>query len=241
MRGIVLNLLIIGFLAVPSLAGELPARLTVGCSDHDRDLPADTYRWQPNPLLGVYPYATEPGHTWRSYELVLAGEFVSENGVRNFDLGPGSGAYLRWWGYRGHECYPMDTGWQLDPNEAVGYARMHAGGWCWLRPYPSRNTATHPWNLWVNEPPYYPFRIEIPVLRSEVRDRYGEVIGGYEYDSLVWWLIAPGDLDADGDVDLGDLATLLSNYGQRGEPSDGDLDRDGDVDAADLAAMLEEF
>ena len=49
-----------------------------------------------------------------------------------------------------------------------------------------------------------------------------------------------GDLDGDNDIDLADLAQLLSNYGT---PSgavyeDGDLDGDGDVDLADLAALL---
>jgi hypothetical protein len=50
----------------------------------------------------------------------------------------------------------------------------------------------------------------------------------------------PGDLDGDNDVDLSDLAILLSNYGMTGgaEYEDGDLDGDGDVDLSDLAALL---
>ncbi len=52
--------------------------------------------------------------------------------------------------------------------------------------------------------------------------------------------LCPGDLDGDFDVDLADLAQLLSNYGTTSgaEPEDGDLDGDGDVDLADLAALL---
>ena len=53
----------------------------------------------------------------------------------------------------------------------------------------------------------------------------------------------PGDLDYDGDVDLNDLAQLLSNYGT---PSGatywmGDIDGDGDVDLSDLAALLANY
>jgi len=50
----------------------------------------------------------------------------------------------------------------------------------------------------------------------------------------------PGDLDGDNDVDLSDLAQLLSNYGMMSGAAyeDGDLDSDGDVDLSDLAALL---
>jgi N-acetylneuraminic acid mutarotase len=50
----------------------------------------------------------------------------------------------------------------------------------------------------------------------------------------------PGDLDGDNDVDLGDLAQLLGNYGTTGGAAyqDGDLDLDGDVDLSDLADLL---
>ncbi len=50
----------------------------------------------------------------------------------------------------------------------------------------------------------------------------------------------PGDLDDDGDIDLGDLAVLLAHYptASGAQPEDGDLDADGDVDLADLAALL---
>ncbi|MCC6360597.1 MAG: hypothetical protein IT450_17805 [Phycisphaerales bacterium] len=53
----------------------------------------------------------------------------------------------------------------------------------------------------------------------------------------------PGDLNGDGQVDLSDLATLLSNFGTpSGAGADqGDLDADGDVDLSDLAALLGNF
>ena len=52
--------------------------------------------------------------------------------------------------------------------------------------------------------------------------------------------LCPGDLDHDLDVDLTDLAQLLSNYGTTAGAAyeDGDIDEDGDVDLADLAALL---
>ncbi len=53
----------------------------------------------------------------------------------------------------------------------------------------------------------------------------------------------PGDLDGDDDVDISDLAVLLSNFGTPGgaNPSDGDLDGDTDVDLSDLAVLLGRF
>jgi hypothetical protein len=55
--------------------------------------------------------------------------------------------------------------------------------------------------------------------------------------------LTSGDLDLDGDVDLADLAQLLSHYGTTGGASYplGDLDGDGDVDLADLAALLSNY
>jgi len=52
-----------------------------------------------------------------------------------------------------------------------------------------------------------------------------------------------GDLDGDWDIDLTDLAQLLSNYGTTEGASyeDGDLDGDGDVDLTDLAALLSAY
>ncbi|MFQ5806149.1 MAG: M1 family aminopeptidase [Phycisphaerae bacterium] len=56
-------------------------------------------------------------------------------------------------------------------------------------------------------------------------------------------VICAGDLDDDGDVDLSDLATLLSNYGVTSDAGyeDGDLDADGDVDLDDLSALLANY
>ncbi|RMF81276.1 MAG: hypothetical protein D6744_07330, partial [Planctomycetota bacterium] len=48
-----------------------------------------------------------------------------------------------------------------------------------------------------------------------------------------------GDLDADGDVDLADLAGLLSDFGA--VHSSADVNADGVVDLTDLAVMLGAF
>ena len=52
-----------------------------------------------------------------------------------------------------------------------------------------------------------------------------------------------GDLDNNNQVDLADLAQLLSNFGvsSGATPQDGDLNGDGAVDLEDLALMLSEF
>lgn len=51
------------------------------------------------------------------------------------------------------------------------------------------------------------------------------------------------DLDNDGDVDIGDLAQMLSHFGTASGAtfSDGDVDGDGDVDIGDLAFLLSVF
>lgn len=50
-----------------------------------------------------------------------------------------------------------------------------------------------------------------------------------------------GDLDGDGDRDISDLSSLLSAFGQTGDPGSlgcADTDGDGDVDITDLASLL---
>ena len=51
----------------------------------------------------------------------------------------------------------------------------------------------------------------------------------------------PGDADGDCDVDLTDLALLLTNFDAIGPDIPGDNDKDGDVDLTDLAILLANF
>ena len=77
--------------------------------------------------------------------------------------------------------------------------------------------------------------------------------GPYEWDTHVYWdgqdcpsalkVRCLGDLDRDGDVDLADLAAMLSDYGTPSGATfaDGDMDNDGDVDLSDLALLLANY
>ncbi|MFQ5806182.1 MAG: cohesin domain-containing protein [Phycisphaerae bacterium] len=70
----------------------------------------------------------------------------------------------------------------------------------------------------------------------QAEDGCGNVSTDVTTITVVLW----GDLDYDSDIDLADLAQLLSNYGVTAGASyeDGDLDYDEDVDLSDLAALL---
>lgn len=99
----------------------------------------------------------------------------------------------------------------------------------------------------VYDPPAPPFDI-IAIFDQEDYNSDDGYLDGYRlwimnYDGngeVINGEACLGDLDGDGDVDLADLAELLSHYGTTSGATyaDGDLDRDGDVDLADLAELL---
>ena len=107
----------------------------------------------------------------------------------------------------------------------------------WLGPAPSgdASVAVHSWE----SPGWY----EVQVRAKDDPNDDGDPSDGIESawsESLSVQVVIAGDLDADGDVDLADLATLLGNYGSTSGTyyQDGDIDGDGDVDIADLAILL---
>lgn len=68
--------------------------------------------------------------------------------------------------------------------------------------------------------------------------------GGQAVNNLAAWGCSSaiaGDLDGDGDVDLSDLALLLSDFGCSAESCVGDIDGNGFTDLADLATLLAHF
>ena len=73
----------------------------------------------------------------------------------------------------------------------------------------------------------------------------GRYIVGHGFGTGAWRVtITPdclGDLDHDGDVDLTDLAVLLSDFDCNGGSCAGDVDGDGDTDLTDLAQLLAVF
>lgn len=92
--------------------------------------------------------------------------------------------------------------------------------------------------------------VEIDTVNAETAGAYtcvvsngcGMVVGNTAY-LRIGQPPCTGDVNGDSEVDLRDLATLLSNFGTPygATPVDGDTDDDHDVDLTDLATLLSNF
>lgn len=92
--------------------------------------------------------------------------------------------------------------------------------------------------------------LEVDFISNETAGAYSCVIsngcGSVRSDTAYLRIglpVCPGDLDGDREVDLRDLAVLLTHFGNPtgATPADGDTDGDRDVDLSDLATMLAHF
>jgi hypothetical protein len=138
------------------------------------------------------------------------------------------------------DLYICVTGIGADPTEDPGNFDLYAGGACWQGHI---GGATHNDGTWIvvargtliPQPDTIVFTFTVPGLPGVAP----VITKAYAGDLCT--LI--GDLDRDGDVDLADLARLLSNYGGTGGMvyGDGDLDCDGDVDLGDLTRLLSNY
>lgn len=120
----------------------------------------------------------------------------------------------------------------IDPNGHDLYYMWHWGNEIseWIGPYASGIpcTVNHTWDHYRDS---YSVKVK-------ARDIHGDESDWSNSKSVR--VTIPGDLNADGNVTLSDLATLLSNYGTSSGASyeDGDINGDGGVDLSDLATLL---
>jgi len=185
------------------------------------------------------------------------------------DIGNGTPHYAEicaGFGAHGLDCPPLSVGLRVTPAEGFDSAGPVGGPFTPeskdytvenLGDYPINYsvTATEPWLTIMNGAgtlPAYGDGIVTALINASADSlaagAYADTISfvnttdhvGDTTRPVTLEIVLIGDLDGDGDVDLADLAILLSHYGTTGGASyeDGDLDGDGDIDLTDLAMLL---
>ena len=123
---------------------------------------------------------------------------------------------------------PIDTK-VIDYMENRSYCEsMHTLTW--------KKVLTYDWNTTGLTPDYYTVKIIATSVPSEIDTSDNTLIDGAVY------VVIPGDIDRDGDVDPEDFASFAGAYGTS-PPSNPecDLDGDGDVDPEDFATFAGKY
>lgn len=140
-------------------------------------------------------------------------------------------------------------GWGLDPIGLDGSgipATLLAGSWVSLHTYGwtefSVDSATQRLTVTTYGIDWYD-RDELLADPVGVVSRTPQIVSQFVVDAVIVPPPCAGDLNGDAAVNLEDLSTLLSHFGQVGGATleQGDIDGDGNVTLADLSALLEAF
>lgn len=81
---------------------------------------------------------------------------------------------------------------------------------------------------------------DFAIVGAALHDGAGADSGAAYVFDVICWTSCPEDLDGNGRIGVGDLSTLLTNFGRtRGAtPKQGDVNQDGVIDLSDLALLL---
>ncbi|MFN0136151.1 MAG: hypothetical protein ACKVS9_08560, partial [Phycisphaerae bacterium] len=145
----------------------------------------------------------------------------------------------------GHNSAPGNVV-NFDGTDWPGTKTDDAIAWSLVPATPIENSNALRWATMYN----FRFRTTVGPVSGNVRLTHFKSVAGLD-DTTEVQTIVPGnppplcraDLDGDSDIDLTDLATLLSSFGAPGGVTfaAGDVDSDGDVDLIDLATLLTDF
>jgi C1A family cysteine protease len=212
---------------------------------------ADTGNWErADPQeVNYYGTITQPGddHTADGTRCYVTGPLAgSSAGSYDVDGGPtrltspvldleGIDATVSYWRW-----YHISTEW--DDELAVKVSNDNGNSWVTVETVDDRETWTYvEWRVGDYVTPTSQVRVRFIASDNPNNSLVEALIDDFRVEALECEAPpdCPEDLNGDGEIDLSDLAILLTNYGITGAaPEDGDLDGDGDVDLTDLSALL---